>query len=178
MPFPAESLEFCEYFSGSQAITCLVVCRSAQLCFVRFRTADWGPDYPGYGLYSTVGLFAEHLRPADPQSPGVLSFAQALAAEAATQQQHAFNCRRQANGQEAREAGIHTSKSKPENGQGAPSPRIAKSPSPPAAAEKLPASQPEASKGKLNGKEFSGRSLTPIKSIAGLTLADFIGARL
>ena len=87
----AERYEYCEYFSGSGAITCLVVRRTAELCIVRFRTADWGPAYDGFSIYATAGIFPEHLRPADPQSPGVRNFVQALAREVA-----ASNCRQRA----------------------------------------------------------------------------------
>jgi hypothetical protein len=98
---PAERDEFCEYFSGSGAITCMVVRRTAQLCFVRFRTADWGPGYDGFSVYVTAAIFNEHLRPANPHSPGVTNFVQALASEAAAQQQHHSNCRQRTNGQGA-----------------------------------------------------------------------------
>jgi hypothetical protein len=76
--FAAERYEYCEYFSGSGAITCLVVRRTAQLCIVRFRTADCGTAYNGFSNYVTAAIFAEHLPPADPQSPGVLNFVQAI----------------------------------------------------------------------------------------------------
>jgi hypothetical protein len=56
-----------------------------------------------------------------------------------------------------------------ENGQGAPSPRIVK-PSPPLA--KLPARERESSKTRASGAD--GHSLKPVRSIAGLTLADFL----
>jgi hypothetical protein len=76
-------------FSGSGAITCRVLYRSEQLAFVQFRTVDWGPAYRDFGNYARVALFCEHLRPADPQSPGVLNWVQTLEREAARMQQYA-----------------------------------------------------------------------------------------
>jgi hypothetical protein len=77
-----------------------VLYRTEQLAFVQFRTVDW-PGYKDFGNYARVALFSEHLRPADPQSPGVVNFVQAIATEAAAQHQQLSNCRRQANGQTA-----------------------------------------------------------------------------
>src|SRR5262249_4653987 len=48
----------------------------------QFRTVDW-PGYREFGNYARVALFPEHPRPADPQSPGVVNFAQAIASETA-----------------------------------------------------------------------------------------------
>jgi hypothetical protein len=83
---PAERDEYAEYFSGSWAITCRVLYRSEQLVFVQFRTVDWGPAYKDFSNYARVALFPEHLRPADPRSPGVMGFAQAVASEIPAQQ--------------------------------------------------------------------------------------------
>src|SRR5215471_9213300 len=88
---PAERDEYAEYFCGSGAITCRVLYRTEQLAFVQFRTADWA-GYREYGNYVRTALFPEHLRPADPGSPGVVGFTQALVREDALQQQFA-NCR-------------------------------------------------------------------------------------
>src|SRR6516165_6333478 len=92
MASPAERDEFLEYFAPSGAITCRVLYRMEQLVFVQFRTVDW-PGYRDFSNYARVALFSEHLRPADPQSPGVVGFTQALAREVAAQQQHLANCR-------------------------------------------------------------------------------------
>ena len=61
--FAAERYEYAEYFSGSGAITCLVFRRTAELCFVRFRTADWGEGNDGFSIYVTAAIFPENLRP-------------------------------------------------------------------------------------------------------------------
>jgi hypothetical protein len=90
MASPAERDEYCEYFGGFWAITCRVLYRTEQLVFVQFRTIDW-PGYRDFGNYARVALFPEHLRPADPQSPGVMNFVRALVREVAAQQQHAKN---------------------------------------------------------------------------------------
>ena len=92
MASPAERDEYAEYFCGSGAIACRVLYRTEELAFVQFRTVDW-PGYWDFGNYARVALFPEHLRPADPQSPGVVGFTQALAREVAVQQQHLANCR-------------------------------------------------------------------------------------
>ena len=70
---PAERDKYAEYFSGSGAITCRVLYRTEQLAFVQFRTVDW-PGSRDFGNYARVALFSEHLRPADPRSPGVMKF--------------------------------------------------------------------------------------------------------
>src|SRR5262245_40542160 len=96
-----ERYEYAEYFSGSGAIICLVVRRTAGLCIVRFRTIDWGPAYEGFSVYATTAIFNEHLRPGNPQSPGVVNFVQALERESVGQQRkHVSACKHQANGQE------------------------------------------------------------------------------
>src|SRR5215471_15113735 len=88
---PAERDEYAEYFCGTGVIACRVLYRTEQLAFVQFRTVDW-PGYRDFGYYARVALFPEHLRPADPSSPGVVGFTQALAREVAAQQQFA-QCR-------------------------------------------------------------------------------------
>jgi hypothetical protein len=99
MPSSPSENEFAEYCSQSGvAIACLVIGRTEQLTFVKFRTADW-EGYDGFSNYATTALFPEHLRPANLQSPGVRNFVQALASEAAAQQHHLSDRRHQANGQ-------------------------------------------------------------------------------
>ena len=88
---PAERDEYVEYFSGSGAITCRVLYRTEQLAFVQFRTVDW-PGYREFGNYARVALYPEHLRPADPSSPGVMNWVQALAREVAATK-HFAKCR-------------------------------------------------------------------------------------
>jgi|SRR6516165_4939972 hypothetical protein len=84
MPSSLSENEFAEYYCQSGvAITCLVIGRTEQLTFVQFRT-DW-PGYRDFSNYARVALFPEHLRPADPQSPG---FVQAIAREVVAQQQY------------------------------------------------------------------------------------------
>jgi hypothetical protein len=143
--------------------------------------------YKDFGNYARVALFPEHLRSADPQSPGVTNFVQALASEAVAQQQHLSNCRQRTTGQGASDMGIHISKSKRENGQRAPAPKACakvgaghavrdpekvmqgngvKPLSKPA---KMPARQ---GKARASGEDF--HSLKPVRSIAGLTIADFL----
>jgi len=93
MASPVED-EYAEYFSGSGAITCRVLYQLGPMVYYQFRTQDWVAfGYRDFGNYTRVALFSEHLRPADPQSPGVVGFAQALAREVAAQQQHLANCR-------------------------------------------------------------------------------------
>ena len=167
---PSEN-EFAEYCSQSGvAIACLVIGRTEQLTFVKFRTADW-EGYNGFSNYATTALFPEHLRPADPQSPGVVNFAQALASEVAAKQQHLSNCRRQAAGQ-----GVEHRV--PQNGV-----QVSDSPEKPTITEKLTATQgngvkpppksaPARGRARANAQDL--HSLKPVRSIAGLTLADFL----
>jgi len=83
---------YLEYYSPSGAITCRVLGQLGPMLFCQFRTVDWGPAYRDFGNYARIALFPEHLRPADPQSPGVVGFTQALAREVAAQQ-HFAECR-------------------------------------------------------------------------------------
>jgi hypothetical protein len=170
--FAVERYEYCEYFSGSGVIACLVLYRNEQLTFVRFRTADW-QGYNGLSNYATTVIFNEHLQPADPHSPGVMNFVQALASEAALQQK----CRDRANGQGAKETGVpvtcakviqgaqfHLSNGKVNGGGNGVKP-------PPEPAK------PPARQRKVRPKEADIHSLKPVRSIAGLTLADFLHDR-
>ena len=164
----------------------MVVRRTPQLCFLRFRTADWGPGYDGFRVYVAAAIFNEHLRPANPHLPGVMNFVQALASEAAALQQHASNCSRQANRHGAVDMGIHISESKQENGQtclpslpnirqGARAPKTCAKATqgngvkpPPKPAKSL------ARQRKAQVSEEDCHSLKPVRSIAGLSLSDFI----
>jgi hypothetical protein len=160
---PSSENEYAEYFSGSGAITCRVLYRTEQLVFVQFRTVDW-PGYRDSGNYARVALFPEHLRPADPSSSGVLNWVQAIASEVAAQQQYLLNRRHQANGQ---------SEPKQEKSQGAPAPKTcAKVPH---GNGVKPPSKPAPTGGRrarVNAEDVY--SLKPVRSIAGLTIADFL----
>jgi hypothetical protein len=171
---PAERDEFLEYFSPSGAITCRVLYRTEQLAFVQFRTVDW-PGYRDFGNYARVALFPDHLRPADPSSPGVMNWVQALEREVAAQQ-HFAQCRHHggpsANG---------SAKGAPHDGQ-VPVPRPASAKGTRSNGAKPPPVKPSASepaktpvrqrKVRTNGED--SHSLTPVRSIAGLTIADFL----
>jgi len=80
---------YLEYWSSSGSIVCRVICPLGPMVFVQFRTRDW----EDFGNYTRVALFPEHLRPADPQSPGVAGWLEALAKETAAAQQSLANCR-------------------------------------------------------------------------------------
>src|SRR6516164_3600718 len=164
---PAERDEYVEYFCGSRAITCRVLYRTEQLVFVQFRTVDW-PGYRDFGSYARVALFPDHLRPADPESPGVVGFTQALAREVAAQQQFA-NCRHH-----GAPSGIGSGKGAPRDGQvpvhkpasakgsrsnGAKPPPLKPHPSEPA--------QTPAGGRSAKAHAAGGHSLKPIRSIGG-----------
>src|SRR6516165_8957862 len=83
MPYDPAQDTYLEYYSPSGAITCRVLGQLGPMLFCQFRTVDWGPAYRDFGNYARIALFPEHLRPADPQSPGVVGFTQALAREVA-----------------------------------------------------------------------------------------------
>jgi hypothetical protein len=158
---PAERDEFCEYFCGSGAITCRVLYRTEQLAFVQLRTVDW-PGYKDFSNYARVALFHEHLRPANLQSPGVRNFVQALVRELAAQQSA------NAKNQRAKEGVTHdvshlekptiTEKLRATQGNGVKPP---------------PKSAPaRGRKARANAAEV--HSLKPVRSISGLTLAEFL----
>jgi hypothetical protein len=93
---PSED-EYLEYYSPSGSVVCRVLYQLGPMVFVQFRTWNWDDfGYKEFGNYARVALFPEHLRPADPLSPGVVGFVHALMREAAGQQQHGTQCRRQA----------------------------------------------------------------------------------
>ena len=171
---PAERDEYCEYFSGSGAITCRLLYRTEQLAFVQFRTVDW-PGYKDFSNYTRVALFPEHLRPANPHSLGVTNFVQALAREVAAQQQFA-ECRHHGapsgNGSgkgDTRDDQVPVHK--PASAKGTRSNGAKPSPVKPQSSEpaKTPARQQKA---QTNGGH--SHSLKPVRSIAGLTIADFL----
>src|SRR6516162_7180239 len=156
--------------------TCRVLYRTDQLTFVQFRTEDW-PGYRDFSNYVRVALFPEHLRPADPQSPGVTNFVQAIAREVAAQQQHLLNRRHpahgQGNGQGASDRDRHLSKPNQANGQGASAPKTcAKVPQ--GNGMKPPPKSAPARGRRTRANAEDGHSLKPVRSIAGLTIADFL----
>jgi hypothetical protein len=51
------SFERCEYFSASGSIPAVVLYRTEQLTFVRFRTADWA-GYGGFSNYVTAAILS------------------------------------------------------------------------------------------------------------------------
>ena len=169
MASPAERDEYVEYFSGSGAITCRVLYRTEQLAFVQFRTVDW-PGCKDFGNYARVALFAEHLRPVDPQSPGVMNFVQAIAREVAAQQQHLANCRHHGapSGKRDTRDGL-VPVHKPASAKGSRSNGAKPPPVKLSASEPIPARQ---RKTRTSGE--GSHSLKPIRSIAGLTIADFL----
>jgi len=175
MASPAERDEFLEYFAPSGAITCRVLYRMEQLVFVQFRTVDW-PGYRDFSNYARVALFSEHLRPADPRSPGVMNFVQAIAREIAAQQQYLSDRRHHGapsgNGSgkgDTRDGQVPVHK--PASAKGTRSNGAKPSPVKPQSSEpaKTPARQQKA---QTNGGH--SHSLKPVRSIAGLTIADFL----
>jgi len=170
---PAERDEYVEYFSGSGAITCRVLYRTEQLVFVQFRTVDW-PGYRDFSSYVRVALFQEHLRPADPQSPGVVNFAQAIAREAA--QQHFAKCRHHeapsgaGSGKGDTRDGL-VPVQKPAGAKGSRS--NGAKPSPVKAHPSEPAKTPARGRS-AKAHAADAHSLKPVRAIEGLTIADFL----
>jgi hypothetical protein len=143
-----------------------VLYRTEQLAFVQFRTVDW-PGYKDFGNYAQLALFPEHLRPADPQSPGVVGFVQALVREATAQQQHLANRGHQANGQTSAPIGAQVSHRAVDDAAKAPKATQGNGVKPPP--KSAPARQRRA---RANAED--GHSLEPVRSISGLTLVDFL----
>jgi hypothetical protein len=169
---PAERDEYVEYFSGAGAITCRVLYRTEQLAFVQFRTVDW-PGYRDFGNYARVALFHAHLRPADPESSGVMNFVRALEREAAIQQQHVSTCRPQTNGQGVNGAAVDVPKRNTDNGQKGPAPEPRLEIKQGNGVKPPPKSAP-ARQLRVRASGEHGHSLKPVRSIVGLTLADFL----
>jgi hypothetical protein len=54
---PAERDEYCEYFCGSGALTCKVLCRLGLVVLVQFRCRDWDRyGYEDLGNYARAVL--------------------------------------------------------------------------------------------------------------------------
>jgi hypothetical protein len=180
---PAERDEYLEYFSGSGAITCRVLCQLGPMVYCQFRTADW-PGYRAPGLYSRVALFPEHLRPADPGSPGVVAWVQMLERQRAVQEQQLADRRRRRNGQTSAPIGAQVAAEK--NG-GPIGPHLSKHRATDNVTKALPATnangvkpspKPALAKGrKARANTEDGHSLKPVRSISGLTLTDYISTR-
>jgi hypothetical protein len=77
---PPERFECREvlYCCQSASIPGLLLYTAGELAFVQFETRNWA-GYDGFSNYVTAAIFPEHLQPADPHSPGVTNFVQALA---------------------------------------------------------------------------------------------------
>jgi hypothetical protein len=177
---PADRDEYVEYFSGSGAITCRVLCQLGPMVYCQFRTADW-PGYRAPGLYSRVALFPEHLRPADPSSPGVVAWVQMLERQRAAQEQHLADWTRQRNGQTSAKISAQVA---PEKRSGPAGPDLSPHRARDDVTKALPATNgnrlkpspkslpARGRKAKANGED--GHSLKPVRSIAGLTIADFL----
>ena len=128
--------------------------------FVQFRTVDW-PGYRDFSNYARVALFPEHLRPADPQSPGVMNWVQAIAREITAEQQHLLN--RAAN-----------PTPKQEKGRGASAPKTCAKVTPGNGVKPTEAKPPARGRRARVSGEDDHHSLKPVRSIAGLTLTDFL----
>ena len=164
MPYSPEAYAYTpvKYVGESGSIPALLLYERHGLSYLRVQTKSW-PHYDGWGLWSTVGIWSEHVVAADPHEPAVASLLGELERETALMRQYA-NDKRQTNGQS------HLPKSKQANGQGAPAPKVTqgngvKSPPPKPA-------KPPTRKARASGEV--ARSLKPVRSIAGLTLADFL----
>src|ERR1700747_3068946 len=100
MPYtPPEGCLFSpvRYVGESGSIPALLLYERDGLSYLRFQTKSW-PHYDGWGLWSTVGIWSEHVVTADPHEPAVADLLHELQKEAAAHQQHVSNCRHRANG--------------------------------------------------------------------------------
>jgi hypothetical protein len=172
MPYSPEAYAYTpvNYVGESGSIPALLLYERDGLSYLRFRTKSW-PHYDGWGLWRTVGIFSEHVVTADPHEPAVADLLQELERDTAAQQQHLSNCRHQANGQRVSNREI----SKQENGQGSPAPKTcAKVPQGDGVKPPLKPAKPPATQRKARASGEAVHSLKPVRSIAGLTLADFL----
>jgi len=148
MPSPAESeCRVVLYCGQSASIPGTLLYTSGELAYVRFRTRHWA-GYGGFQNYVVTAIFREHLKFCEEQPQ-----------------------RAQTAADRGPQVSRSSSQQQPESKPQAPLPAVAKS------------EQREPSKGKLDGKEVSAgvrfptRSPTTVRSIAGLTLRDFLGNR-
>jgi hypothetical protein len=158
------SFERCEYFSASGSIPAVVLYRTEQFTFVRFRTADWA-GYDGFSNYVTAAIFAKHLRPAAEQRP---PGTEALASHPPTMQKWVVS-------QAAIEQAPLQSTTPPCRSQ--QQPREPASSATPGGSEAGRAGVLESEAGKevYAAVKFPSRSPTRIRQIGGLSLRDFIG---
>lgn len=113
MPHTPEAYAYTpvNYVGESGSIPALLLYERDGLSYLRFQTKSW-PHYDGWGLWSTVGIWSEHVVRADPREPAVADLLKELEREVADQRQYRSNCRHRANVQW-----------KQENGQGTPAPK-------------------------------------------------------
>ena len=165
-----------KYVGESGSIPALLLYEAGGLCYVRFRVRTAWPYYDGWSNWDTVGLFPEHVVAADPHEPAIADLLGELDREAAAQQQHLANCRHH-----GAPSGAGSGKGDTRDGQvpvrKPASAKVTRSngakPSPvkPASSElaKTPGGQ---RKTRTSGGD--GHSLKPVRSIAGLTITDFL----
>jgi hypothetical protein len=163
MPYTPEAYAYTpvKYVAGSGSIPALLLYERDGLSYLRFQTKSW-PHYDGWGLWTTAGIFSEHVVTADPHEPAVADLLQELEREVAAQEQHRTNGQRasqakQENGQHAKmgdEQHVHDKKRVTQGNGVKPA--------------KTPARQRKA-----RASEAAVHSLKPVRSIAGLTLTDF-----
>jgi len=153
------------YVGESGSIPALLLYERGGLSYVRFWTQSW-LHYDGWSGWVTTALHSEHVVAADPHEPAVVDLFRELEREAAAQLQHLSNRRHQANGQHAKER-VEQRVRHPEK-----------------PTEKLTATQGNGVKPPPKSAPARGRraranaedahSLKPVRSIAGLTIADFL----
>ena len=141
-----------EYCYGASFVPCRVLYAVGELCFCRFETARW-PGYTGFANYVTVAVFPEHLRPAEerPQTTDARS----------SDRSDEQRSRETPNEPEVSKASA-ASEPKPEKNGLKSAGGNGQSPESISAVAKL---------------KFPTRSPTPVRSIGGLTLRDFLGNR-
>ena len=191
MPYTPEAYAYTpvNYVGESGRIPALLLYERDGLSYLRFQTKNW-PHYDGWGFWSTVGIFSEHVAPADPHEPAVADLLHELEKEVVAYQ-HQPSIRERVNS-------AVVAKAPPQiNGQGATTPKtcakvvqgngvkpVSPQPVKPARAEAVYTNKNDVNThpvgNSARGRRASGkdaRSLKPVRSIAGLTLADFSRSR-
>jgi hypothetical protein len=106
MPYTPEAYALIpvKYVGESGSIPALLLYERDGLSYLRLQTKNW-PHYDGWGLWSTVGIWSEHVVSADPHEPAVADLLQTLEREAAAMRQSLANARQRENGQSKQENG-------------------------------------------------------------------------
>jgi hypothetical protein len=147
--------------ANGRSLPAILLYEAGGLGYCQFATEAWG-HYDGFGYYSTAAIHLEHLRSADGKPLGTREESRKIREPL---------CGMQPTGTPKKPQAPLPAKSRCHHDNSRP---VAKAPTAAKNGSTPPVNSPERelSKLRINGEEH--RSLRPVRSIAGLALADFL----